>query len=354
MMSTAPATASAAPKNEAGVSVRQAGFGRRTVKASRSRGKHALQIGLPLGVAPLPLAPLREQDPAQHEAPTRQEHRAYPLVEEDHAHADDVGRVGRLHHRQPRGPQPTQGPEDHRVGDGDPQPPARDEPPPIEVRAGGVEPQPEQGHGQQQQQRRRDVLEEVDALRRVGLGASKEDDARRAQQRRGEGTYLPQQGAFHGSGPRGRFVRRLALGFVGGRRRRVRAHHGADPRAPARRAPRRLPTFRRRSSSGPIRSAWGSHNYDEEHETPPDEMTRGELVDIREHLMSLRRRSFRALTKGQVEANEAFVLPAFARSVPTPPCEGPGWRRRIGGSARTTRGTCSSGTTTVTSTRTRW
>lgn len=74
-----------------------------------------------------------------------------------------------------------------------------------------------------------------------------------------------------------------------------------------------LAARRRRKSKGVLDELYADfqsvvHNYDEEHETPPDEMTRAELVDIREHLMSLRRRSFRALTKGQVEANEAFVV----------------------------------------------
>ncbi len=74
-----------------------------------------------------------------------------------------------------------------------------------------------------------------------------------------------------------------------------------------------LAARRRRKSKGVLDELYADfqavvHTYDEEHETPPDEMTRDELVDIREHLMSLRRRSFRALTAGEVEANEAFVV----------------------------------------------
>lgn len=74
-----------------------------------------------------------------------------------------------------------------------------------------------------------------------------------------------------------------------------------------------LAARRRRKSKGVLDELYADfqavvHNYDEEHETPPDEMTREELVDIRERLMSLRRRSFRALTVGELEANEAFVV----------------------------------------------
>jgi len=50
------------------------------------------------------------------------------------------------------------------------------------------------------------------------------------------------------------------------------------------------------------------HTYDEEHETPPDQMSDGELQGIRERLQSLRRRSFEALMTGGIEANNAFVV----------------------------------------------
>ncbi len=50
------------------------------------------------------------------------------------------------------------------------------------------------------------------------------------------------------------------------------------------------------------------HTYDEEHETPPDQMEGGELQAIRERLQGLRRRSFEALASGNIEANNAFVV----------------------------------------------
>ena len=40
------------------------------------------------------------------------------------------------------------------------------------------------------------------------------------------------------------------------------------------------------------------HTYDEEHETPPDQMTDAELQTIREQYQNLRRRSFEALMGG--------------------------------------------------------
>jgi TRAP transporter TAXI family solute receptor len=48
------------------------------------------------------------------------------------------------------------------------------------------------------------------------------------------------------------------------------------------------------------------HTYDEEHETPPDQMDPNELQAIREQLQGLRRRSFEALMGGNIEANNAF------------------------------------------------
>jgi len=50
------------------------------------------------------------------------------------------------------------------------------------------------------------------------------------------------------------------------------------------------------------------HTYDEEHETPPDQMTDGELAEIREQLQSLRRTSFDAVMSGDIEGNNAFVV----------------------------------------------
>lgn len=50
------------------------------------------------------------------------------------------------------------------------------------------------------------------------------------------------------------------------------------------------------------------HTYDEEHETPPDQMNDDELQTIREQYQNLRRRSFEALMGGAVEANNAFVV----------------------------------------------
>ncbi len=50
------------------------------------------------------------------------------------------------------------------------------------------------------------------------------------------------------------------------------------------------------------------HTYDEEHETPPDQMNDAELQAIREQYQNLRRRSFEALMSGTIEANNAFVV----------------------------------------------
>lgn len=50
------------------------------------------------------------------------------------------------------------------------------------------------------------------------------------------------------------------------------------------------------------------HMYDEEDETPPDEMTLDQLQSVRERLQGLRRRCFDALMSGSVEANNAFVV----------------------------------------------
>jgi TRAP transporter TAXI family solute receptor len=50
------------------------------------------------------------------------------------------------------------------------------------------------------------------------------------------------------------------------------------------------------------------HMYDEEDETPPDEMTLDQLQNVRERLQVLRRRCFQALMSGSVEANNAFVV----------------------------------------------
>ncbi len=50
------------------------------------------------------------------------------------------------------------------------------------------------------------------------------------------------------------------------------------------------------------------HTYDEEHETPPDQMEDSELQKIRQQLLSLRFRSFEALMHGTIEANDSFVV----------------------------------------------
>ncbi len=50
------------------------------------------------------------------------------------------------------------------------------------------------------------------------------------------------------------------------------------------------------------------HRYDEEDETPPDQMDAEQLQDIRESLQSLRRKCFEALASGTVSADEAFVV----------------------------------------------
>jgi TRAP transporter TAXI family solute receptor len=50
------------------------------------------------------------------------------------------------------------------------------------------------------------------------------------------------------------------------------------------------------------------HRYDEEDETPPDEMDETQLQDVRESLQSLRRKCFEALASGTVTADEAFVV----------------------------------------------
>ena len=50
------------------------------------------------------------------------------------------------------------------------------------------------------------------------------------------------------------------------------------------------------------------HSYDDEDETPPDQMEDEELQAIREELQHLRRRAFGALMSGHLEANNAFVV----------------------------------------------
>jgi uncharacterized protein len=70
---------------------------------------------------------------------------------------------------------------------------------------------------------------------------------------------------------------------------------------------------RRRKSKGLLDLLYADfqkvvHTYDEEHETPPDQMSVDELAAIREELQALRRRSFDALMSGTLEANNAFVV----------------------------------------------
>lgn len=74
-----------------------------------------------------------------------------------------------------------------------------------------------------------------------------------------------------------------------------------------------LAARRRRKSKGLLDLLYADfqqvvHTYDEEHETPPDQMSSEELGAIREKLQSLRRRSFEALMSGDLEPNNAFVV----------------------------------------------
>lgn len=74
-----------------------------------------------------------------------------------------------------------------------------------------------------------------------------------------------------------------------------------------------LAARRRRKSKGVLDDLYGDfqtviHMYDEEDETPPDEMTLDQLQTVRSKLQGLRRRSFNALMSGAVEANNAFVV----------------------------------------------